>query len=402
MAGDPTIGGPVNGRMGRRVTFLARRPAPLILAALVALAAFLLVATGPATADPSIASKREQAQAVLAQIQDLDSKLGHASEAYNLANIQLGQIDADLQTNGRHLVIARSSLGAAQTHIAKRLRALYINGDSGGAVEVILGAKSLDDLLDRLDMAERVGGQDAQVLKDVRRFRNEVRKRGAQLRRDRVRQAQVVAERAAQKRAIEGQLAERQRLVASIRDEIARMEAAEARRQAELERQARARLEAATAARASARQQTLDVSSGPVTDFPTDGTSAAPTLPAAPAAKYGGVVGIAMQYLGTPYVWGGASPSGFDCSGFVMYVYAQLGISVPHNAAAQYGSVGVYVSSDQLEPGDLVFFDGLGHVGIYIGGGQFIHSPHTGDVVKISSLSESWYASTYVGAKRVT
>ena len=109
-----------------------------------------------------------------------------------------------------------------------------------------------------------------------------------------------------------------------------------------------------------------------------------------------------MQYLGTPYVWGGASPSGFDCSGLAMYVYAQVGISLPHNAAMQYDSVGVYVSRSDLQPGDLVFFDGLGHMGIYIGGGQFIHAPHTGDVVKISSLSESWYASTYVGAKRVT
>ena len=298
-------------------------------------------------------------------------------------------------------MIARSSLGAAQVHIAKRLRALYINGDAGGAVEVILGAKSLDDLLDRLDMAERVGGQDAQVLKDVRRFRNEVRKRGALLRHDRTRQAQVVAERAAQKRSIEGQLAERQRLVASIRDEIARMEAAERRRQAELERQARARLEAAAAARASAHQQTLDLSSGPVTDFPADGTSSASSVPAPPPAKYGGVVGIAMQYLGTPYVWGGASPGGFDCSGFAMYVYAQVGISLPHNAAMQYSSVGVSVSRDDLQAGDLVFFDGLGHMGIYIGGGQFIHAPHTGDVVKISSLYDSWYASSYYGAKRV-
>ncbi len=388
------------------MTFLARRPAPLLVAALAALGVFLVLAAGPATADPSIASKREQAQAVLAQIRDLDSRLGHASEAYNLASIQLSQIDADLKTNGRHLVIARSSLGAAQVHIAKRLRALYINGDAGGAVEVILGAKSLDDLLDRLDMAERVGGQDAQVLKDVRKFRNEVRKRGAQLRSDRARQAQVVAERAAQKRSIEGQLAERQRLVASIRDEIARMEAAERRRQAELERQARARLEAAAAARASAHQQTLDLSSGPVTDFPADGTSsssssAAASVPAPPPAKYGGVVGIAMQYLGTPYVWGGASPGGFDCSGFAMYVYAQVGISLPHNAAMQYSSVGVPVSRDDLQAGDLVFFDGLGHMGIYIGGGQFIHAPHTGDVVKISSLYDSWYASSYYGAKRV-
>ena len=121
----------------------------------------------------------------------------------------------------------------------------------------------------------------------------------------------------------------------------------------------------------------------------------------APPSKYGGVVGIAMQYLGTPYVWGGASPGGFDCSGFAMYVYAQVGISLPHNAAMQYNSVGVPVSRDDLQAGDLVFFDGLGHMGIYIGGGQFIHAPHTGDVVKISSLYDSWYASTYYGAKRV-
>jgi len=363
--------------------------------------AVLVFASGSATADPSISSKRQQAQAILEQVQGLDSELGHAIESYNLANIQLSSIDADLKSNGRHLVIAKQSLGIAQVHIAKRLRALYINGDSGGTVEVILGAKSLDDLLDRLDMAERVGGQDAQVLKDVRKFRNEVRKRGAQLRRDRTRQAQVVAERAAQKRSIEGQLAERQRLVASIRDEIARMEAAERRRQAELERQARARLEAAAAARASAHQQTLDLSSGPVTDFPADGTSSASSVPAPPPAKYGGVVGIAMQYLGTPYVWGGASPGGFDCSGFAMYVYAQVGISLPHNAAMQYSSVGVPVSRDDLQAGDLVFFDGLGHMGIYIGGGQFIHAPHTGDVVKISSLYDSWYASSYYGAKRV-
>ena len=83
-----------------------------------------------------------------------------------------------------------------------------------------------------------------------------------------------------------------------------------------------------------------------------------------------------------------------------MYVYAQVGVSLPHHAASQYG-MGSPVSRDQLAgPGDLVFFNGLGHNGIYIGGGQFIHAPHTGDVVKISSLSDSWYAATYVGASR--
>jgi cell wall-associated NlpC family hydrolase len=82
-----------------------------------------------------------------------------------------------------------------------------------------------------------------------------------------------------------------------------------------------------------------------------------------------------------------------------MYVWGQLGVSLPHNAAAQY-SYGTAVPSNALEPGDLVFFDGLGHVGIYVGNGNFIHSPHTGDVVKISSLT-GYYADNYVGARRV-
>jgi cell wall-associated NlpC family hydrolase len=82
-----------------------------------------------------------------------------------------------------------------------------------------------------------------------------------------------------------------------------------------------------------------------------------------------------------------------------MYVYAQLGISLPHYTVAQY-HMGVSVSRSQLEPGDLVFFDGLGHVGIYIGQNQFIHAPHTGDVVKVSSIT-GWYARTYVGARRI-
>jgi cell wall-associated NlpC family hydrolase len=120
-----------------------------------------------------------------------------------------------------------------------------------------------------------------------------------------------------------------------------------------------------------------------------------------PTGNSGGVVSIAAQYLGVPYVWAGATPRGFDCSGLVQYVFAQVGISLPHNTVAQWHDPSaVSVPRDALQPGDLVFFDGLDHVGIYIGNGYFIDAPHTGAVVRIDSLS-GWYASKYDGAKRI-
>jgi peptidoglycan DL-endopeptidase CwlO len=111
------------------------------------------------------------------------------------------------------------------------------------------------------------------------------------------------------------------------------------------------------------------------------------------------VVRIALRYLGTPYRWAGASPSGFDCSGFVMYVYGKVGLSLPHSTV-QLWQKGRYVRRDHLQPGDVVFFAGLSHVGMYIGHGRFVHSPHTGDHVRIASLREGWYRGTYVGARR--
>src|SRR2546426_586765 len=89
------------------------------------------------------------------------------------------------------------------------------------------------------------------------------------------------------------------------------------------------------------------------------------------------VITIAKQHLGTRYVWGGASPAGFDCSGLVMYVYWQVGVSLPHGAAKQY-RYGTPVTRDRLEPRDVVFFDGLHHNGIYVGGGEFIHARSSG------------------------
>ena len=361
---------------------------------LLALTAGLLTAGGATAEPPAIASKRAEATRVLAQIHALDSRVELAVEAYNLANIQLDRIKTDQRKNAFLLGIARSNYGRAEKLLEERLVALYTGGGSSNStLEIVLGAQSLRDLMNRLDTAEQVSAQDTKVLAQVRHFRAQMQHRKAQLARAHARQAQVVAERAARKAEIQRQLATRQQLLSQIQDQIARLEAEERRRQAQLRREAEARL--AAQQRAARR-----IAAVPAT--PTAEPASAPEVAGtAPAAQYGGVVGIAMRYLGVPYVWGGASPSGFDCSGFTMYVYAQVGVSLPHNAAAQYG-YGVPVSRSQLQPGDLVFFNGLGHMGLYIGGGQFIHAPHTGDVVKISSLSDSWYASTYVGARRIT
>ena len=112
------------------------------------------------------------------------------------------------------------------------------------------------------------------------------------------------------------------------------------------------------------------------------------------------VASYARRLLGVPYSYGGTSPrSGFDCPGFTRFVYAHFGVTLPHYSAAQF-DLGRRVSLRGLRPGDLLFFDGLGHVGLYIGRGRFIHAPHTGTRVSIATLS-GWYASTYDGARRV-
>ena len=374
---------------------------------------------------------------MLAQVRSIDADLEKVVDAYNAAQMRLDAIREDQRENRRLLRIARANFAASQALLEQRLLALY-RSDDATVAEILLGAQSLDDLLARVETVDRVSEQDARVVREVRAFRTEVRHREAKLAKARTEQEQVVAERAERRRVIEAQLAERRRLLASIKSEIAKLQAAEAERQRRLEEQARKRLAQAQSAQQSSGSGAGSSGSGAGSSESGAGSSAsgagssgsgagssgsgagssgsgagssgsggdsAPafggSIGSPPPGRYGGVVGIAMQYLGVPYRWGGASPrTGFDCSGFIMYVYAQVGVALPHNAAAQYGH-GVAVSRSQLQPGDLVFFNGLGHNGIYIGGGQFIHSPHTGDVVKISSLSDSWYASTWVGARRL-
>ena len=136
-------------------------------------------------------------------------------------------------------------------------------------------------------------------------------------------------------------------------------------------------------------------------------TPAAPNAPSAPSTSADGyaVSGTALSLRGAPYRPGGFDPTGFDCSGFVHYVYEQHGVTVPRQVRAQF-RVGKNIDRDRLEPGDLVFFTtvapGASHVGIMIGGDQFVHAPSEKGVVRVESLSAQYWASRYIGAKRVS
>jgi cell wall-associated NlpC family hydrolase len=108
------------------------------------------------------------------------------------------------------------------------------------------------------------------------------------------------------------------------------------------------------------------------------------------AVNLSGIAGIAARYLGVPYVYGGSSPAGFDCSGFVKFVYAQVGVSLPHSAAEQ-GRLGTRIPVAAAVPGDVVVLDGGSHVGIYVGGGRMIDAPVPGRVVSVDAIYDSNY-----------
>jgi peptidoglycan DL-endopeptidase CwlO len=324
----------------------------------------------------------------MGQLQQLSDSLEVARSQYVAADRQLARIQRDLRDNRYELHVAKQNLTQSQRTIAKRLVTLYTS-DQSSTMEVILGAKSLDDMMNRINSVKNVTQLDSSILEQVKTFRTAVKRHGDYLAHAHALQKRVVAQRAAAKNSIESKIATQRHLYASIKGEISRLVAADQARQLQMAHEAQARIEEA---RAAAAQQDTVVGVSAV-------TPSADTV-VAPPPTHSGVANVALSQLNTPYVWAGAAPGGFDCSGLVMWAYAQVGVSLPHSTYAQYG-YGVPVSRDQLQPGDLVFFDGLGHVGIYIGGGQFVHAPHTGDVVKISSMDESWYASTYVGARRI-
>ncbi len=348
-----------------------------------------LVAALPVSASPKsdVASKRAQAEAARAQLAELGAQLEPAIERYNKAIAELKEVNADIAFNQRQIVVTENNLKVSQTELSSKLQQSYRVGEPD-LVASVLGQQSLSEILAVSELFDRSQNQAAGLIDGLQTDKQTLKRQRRDLEVAQDRAAALKQERAQEKIAIDAGIAQSKSLVAGLEDEIAALIQEEAARQERLRQAAMAALAAQQAATNAAGNDQVELGGSVASSG--DGGSAETSVPIELPPTDGSigaqVVAVAMQYLGTPYVWGGAAPGGFDCSGLTSYAYGQLGIGLSHFTGAQWNE-GVHVPADQMLPGDLVFFHSdLHHMGMYIGGGQMIHAPQTGDVVKISPL----------------
>ena len=319
----------------------------------VLLAAILLFAGGGLGYADRVQDKKNELARIKSEVQRIDAQLGAVTEQYNLTNLRVAQARERIAEKERRLAELNAALEERKGILGARLREMYKSGNAD-ILEVITESKSMDDLYINLDRAQRIGGGDVGVITSVLTTRGEVEAAKAGLLAEKAELDAAVAQLGAQKNQIESELQRRQALMSGVEAEVNALIAQEA------------------ANRPPAAPRTAAPSQ--------------PRTPPPPPPPYASsVVQVAYAQLGKPYVYAGSGPNVFDCSGLVMYCYAQVGVRLPHSSYMQ-ARCGTPVSYGELQQGDLVFFHGYGHVGMYIGGGQYIHAPRTGDVVRIADL----------------
>ena len=322
----------------------------LFLVALAALLVLPFVLPSPASAE-TIAQKRAHARAIMGQLATLDVKMEKVVERYDAATGKLAGINARISANRRTLTVTRYDLQMAKTMLQQRVVAMYKQRPVE-LLDVIVATKSFSAMVDQLSMLHRVSSSDSTMVDSIGTYQKTIVAMQTSLAGEQVAAQQLVTERASEKAGVEGALAARRSLLHGVQAQIAQL----------------------VAEQAAAARQTAVRSGGYV-------LTAQPVSP-----DTSSVVAFAESFVGkVPYVWGGASPAGFDCSGFTMYCWSHFGAGLPHNAAAQQAMCAA-VSDPQ--PGDLVFFGSPAyHVGIYIGGSSMVNAPHTGAMVSYGSVA---------------
>ena len=318
----------------------------------------------PAFAVPSISDRQAEARRVKQQVDELDSQVEIAAEAYNEANTKHANLAKQVEETRAELEKTNARIDELQGMLSARAESMYRSGPLG-FLEVLFDTSSFAEFAVTWDLLTDLNDRDAGAVSELKVQREAALATEKELATKEAEAKAVLDQMAANKASIESKLAARKGMLSGLESEIANLEAAERARQI---------------AAAQSVSRSSSTSSG------------GKKYPAPTRAPRSEVINIAKRYLGAPYRWGASGPNAFDCSGFTMFVYKQVGVSLPHSSRAQIG-YGERVSRANLQPGDLVFFGSpIHHVGIYAGGGQYIHAPRTGDVVKYSSIGRGDYA----------
>ncbi len=346
-----------------------------------------------APSTPEIEQKKNEAAAAQVEFLELAAQLELRTEEYYAITAALQETRDSVEKIRAELTLADQELTQKTSRLQDRAAQMYRSGPVD-LLEVLLGTTSFQDFITRMDWLGRIGRNDAEILQSVKDARERVEQARKTLERREEEQATLRAEAKIKQAEVEAAVSRQKSYVDALNTEVAQLVRAEEEHQRQLAEE-RARLAAEEAARRAAEQ----ASSGPIT--PVDPGSLGSGRPEA--------LDAALQYVGVPYVWGGSTPAGFDCSGLTQYVYKQIGVSIPRTSREQFKS-GSHIPADRvdlLSVGDLVFFGYGGdsnqvhHVGIYAGDGNYLHAPYTGASVRVDSLSDRIASSgDYVGASR--
>ena len=342
--------------------------------------------------ESEVASKLEALQSDIKDNQNKTAELVTEMEATQKTLVTLQDEIETLKE-----VIARR-----EDHLAEQARSVQVMGNTGNLISFVLSAESLDELVGKIDVVTKMVGANRSTIKKQEEDKELVEEKEAETLVKQEEQQVLAAELEANHSELEERKAEEETMLAEI---AAKKAVAQGERDRLLAQAAAA--EARRRALASARTASVTVASSNTSSSANSGAVTPSSSPAAapapaPAANNGSLLGIAHSLKGVRYVYGGSTTAGFDCSGFTRYVFQQAGRSIPRSAAAQYSATS-RVSRAQAQPGDLIFFSlagrGVNHVGIYLGGGNFIGS-QTSTGVAVASINSGYWANKVVGFGR--